>query len=127
MAWILVVDDDKEFLRGVSKLLRHVGHRVDVARDGLGALTILREHAIELVLTDINMPEMDGIELIRTLHETRPGVGVIAVSGGGRLSSHLLLSNAEMLGADATLDKPFEAPDLIGLVDSVLVRGKLND
>ncbi len=67
MAWILVVDDHEEFRRGVSQFLRRVGHEVDEAANGLLAMRIMEEHPVDLVLTDINMPGMNGIELLTEL------------------------------------------------------------
>ena len=120
MAWILVVDDDEELRRGVSQFLRRVGHEVDEAANGLPAMRIVEEHPVDLVLTDINMPDMDGIEVITTLSDIRPAVRVIAMSGGGRLPSSLLLMNADMLGAVSTISKPFELSVLRAAVDAAL-------
>jgi CheY-like chemotaxis protein len=120
MAHILVVDDDHGFRRAVSKMLRRMGHQVDEAANGLAAIEVIEARAVDLILTDINMPEMDGIEVIRAIRETRPGIRVIAISGGGMLPSDLLLSNADMLGADATIAKPFEADELVASVAALL-------
>jgi len=127
MAWILVVDDDEALLRGVVEFLRRLGHHVDEAVDGVAAIKAVESDPVDVVLTDINMPEMDGIEVITTLRRVRPAVRVIAMSGGGMLPSDLLLGNAELLGAVSTLSKPFELDELKEVVEAALVGEPAND
>ena len=120
MAWILVVDDDEELRRGVSKFLRRVGHRVDEAADGLLAMRIVEEHPVDLVLTDINMPGMNGIELLIELTTRCHDVRIIAMSGASLIPAQELLTDACMLGAIDVLTKPFSLPQLFEKVAAAL-------
>lgn len=108
MARILLVDDDDDVRRAMSRTLERLGQEVTPARTGREALSSMEESAPDLLLTDINMPDMDGIELMMAVRKRWPGVPIIAVSGGGMLPKDLLLANASVLGAVATLQKPVE-------------------
>jgi len=72
------------------------------------------------VLTDVNMPDMDGIEVLKAVKDHDRDVPVIAISGGGVIPSQILLGNAHLLGAYATLDKPFDLDELRAAVESAL-------
>ena len=98
----------------------HVGHDVVEAPDGSDGIELLRDDSFDLVITDINMPDMDGIEVIDHLREAAARCPVIAISGGGLFAKELLLKNAEMLGAVSTLPKPFDLDDLGALVERAL-------
>jgi CheY-like chemotaxis protein len=119
---ILVIDDDRGVRQGVSTYLRRLGYDVVEAPDGALGLKALESQPFDLVLTDINMPDVDGIEVIVKLREAAHGCPVVAMSGGGLFSKDLLLQNAEMLGAATTLAKPFELDDLAKAVESALAR-----
>jgi DNA-binding NtrC family response regulator len=121
MAIILVIDDEKAVRDTMRRLLERRGHEVREAANGREALKAPPDY--DLVITDINMPEMDGIEVIMALAERRPGLPVIAISGGGRLPKDLLLSSADMLGAVQTLPKPFDLTELNEAVDRALASG----
>ncbi len=90
------------------------------AQDGRRGLQAIAEGGIDLVISDINMPEMDGIEVINALREATAGAPVIAMSGGGLYPRELLLDSAQMLGAVSTLPKPFELEDLRRAVEAAL-------
>ncbi len=122
MAYILLVDDDELLRRAIGKALRRVGHDVAEAGSGQDAMRAVESKRPALILTDINMPEMDGIEVVMQIRRREPGIPVIAMSGGGIVAKELLLLNAEALGAVATLSKPFELDELIGTVDRVLAE-----
>lgn len=124
MTRILVVDDDREFRRGLAKALCQHGYDVTEAGDGREAMVILRENPQDLVITDINMPEMDGIEILNELRVTKTSVPVIAISGGGRLPKAFLLGNASVLGAVETIEKPFELAALLGTMEQLLAGGE---
>lgn len=118
---ILLIDDDPVLRRTVARYLSGVGFVVIEAADGSELTRILDEQpSIGLVITDINMPETDGLEVIRRLRRTGSTLPVIAMSGGGMFSKHLLLANAGQLGATASLDKPFGLSDLRALVERLL-------
>lgn len=123
MPRILVVDDNAEFRRGLGKALRLHGYDVTEAGDGREAMALLRKNPPDLVITDINMPEMDGIEVLNELRATKTAVPVIAISGGGRVPKSLLLGNASVLGAVETIEKPFELATLLRTVERLLAGG----
>lgn len=120
LAHILVVEDDPTLLRGVKTLLRRADHEVSEAGTGREAMRLLQKRPFDVVVTDINMPEMDGIELIVELRKLGLGIPVIAMSGGGRLPKELLLENAALLGAVETIAKPFEPERLLDAVARAL-------
>ena len=112
MARVMVVDDEASVRAGVARYLRTQQHDVFEASGGGEALRLAAQMQVDLVITDINMPDTDGIELIIGLAETRPGIPIIAMSGGGLVSRELLLASADLLGAVRTLPKPFELTEL---------------
>lgn len=119
MAKVLVVDDEPLFRDYLRKILEREGYEVVEAADGEDGVRKVNEHEIDLVITDIVMPKMDGIDFIMDLNKRRPNVGVIAVSGGGRPSGCFLIP-AKALGAARTLSKPFSRGELINVVSEVL-------
>ena len=123
MAHVLVMDDE-EPLRGVLvRALERAGHEAFEAENGADGLKQVKNRPVDLVVTDLVMPEMDGLEFIRELGRLRPGTRVIAISGGGIWDKESLLTVAGMLGALKTLSKPFELSDFLKLVDEVLAPG----
>lgn len=118
MRHILLVDDDERIRRMVRQALESRGFSVVEACNGREALGLWEARAPDLVLTDINMPEMDGIELLLAVLKRSEGVPVVAMSGGGLIPQELLLGNAKLLGAVEVLAKPFTLPELI---DALLV------
>lgn len=123
MAYILLVDDEPDTLGALSRVLGRLGHDVMEAGSGREALRLLVDGAFDLVVTDINMPDLDGIELILAVREQRPDLPVIAVSGGGLMPPELLLANAGVLGACLTLQKPMSAASLAEAVGRALPSG----
>ncbi len=120
MARILVVDDDPAICRTVERVLARDSHVVEAYSDAREALDAIRRERPDLVITDVYMPEMDGIEFLLSLREAEPDLPVIVTSGGGSASADHLLTDAGYLGATATLPKPFEVDQLLELVRSVL-------
>ena len=119
MKRILVVDDRAELRDFMQVALARAGYDVVLARNGAEALAVQRERSAELVITDIFMPEVDGIELIDRLRAAYPGTRVIAISAGvPGLQDYLKV--ARQIGCDATLAKPFGAEALLRVVGSVL-------
>ncbi len=122
MARILIIDDD-EALRGtMRKILEMDGHRIQEAQDGEVGLRLFRESPVDLVVTDILMPEKEGIETILELRELSPDLRILAVSGGMELDRTGPLADAEALGADSSLPKPFSVDELQEAVRSLLER-----
>jgi DNA-binding NtrC family response regulator len=117
---ILVVDDDPGIRRTLQLLLNREGHEVTQARDGLEALRMWRDKGGDLVITDLHMPEKNGIETIVELQSYTPGIRIIAMSGGGQTKRLDLLANAAMLGAVWTIEKPFTLEEMMTVVDRAL-------
>lgn len=117
---ILIVDDDPGIRRALHALLTRSGYQVTQASDGFEALRLWREHGGDLVITDLHMPEKNGIEMIVELLTHTPGMRIIAMSGGGQTKRLDLLGNATMLGAVFTLEKPFTLPEILSLVKRAL-------
>lgn len=113
---IIVVDDDFEHLTMVSALLTHAGYHCLSFSSACDARNYIDQNPVDLVITDIFMPDMDGFEMLRTIREVRPGVAVITVSGEGRMPNVFYLECAMQLGAVAALRKPFDPNALIAIV-----------
>jgi DNA-binding NtrC family response regulator len=120
MARILVIDDDPAIRHTVERVLARASHVVESFEDARVALDALQDEQPDLIITDVYMPEMDGIEFLLSLREAEPDLPVIVTSGGGSASAEHLLTDAGYLGATATLTKPFEIDQLLELVRSVL-------
>ncbi|MEO5362413.1 MAG: response regulator [Magnetococcus sp. DMHC-8] len=121
MARILVVDDDMSIRALLREILEEEGHQVTEAVDGKQGVHIYREEPADLVITDILMPEKDGVELIMELQETFPEVRIIAMSGGGRgLDAQFSLRIAKDFGAVQQMEKPFTRKRVLETVQRVL-------
>ncbi len=120
MTAILMVDDQKEMRTMVRRVLTEAGYEVAEAEDGAAALAAFRANPPALVITDIIMPEKEGIEVIATMKRERPEVKLLAISGGGRARVMDFLAIAEKAGADAVLEKPFRKSDLLARVAALL-------
>jgi CheY-like chemotaxis protein len=106
MANILIVDDDPTIQLIAGELLRADGHTVVNAGDGVEALKALVAIPADLVVLDMLMPNMDGLETIIEMRKSHPGVKILAISSGGPMGPHDLLRTAKLFGADDTLVKP---------------------
>jgi len=120
MRAILVVDDDPQVLEVVGEMLRLAGYRVATAVDGRDAVAQFRGDVFDLVITDLIMPEKEGLETIAEMRKVRRDIPVIAMSGGGRVGPTDYLETARYIGASATLAKPFARSELIALVTDLL-------
>jgi CheY-like chemotaxis protein len=112
MARILVVDDDQPIRELVKECLEKLGHQVIEAGDGAVAIIAFKQQPFDLIITDIYMPEADGISLLRELRKQRHNAKVIAVSGGSTLVKKDFLDTAMQLGAVAAIYKPFSLDQL---------------
>jgi DNA-binding response OmpR family regulator len=119
---ILVVDDDPEIRSTLKKLLERSDYDVVLAADGRAAETALAGAPFDLMVTDIIMPDQDGLELIRLTRAAHPDMPIIAMSGGGRLRSGNYLRLATAMGAAAVLEKPFEFDEFGTTVAAVIKR-----
>lgn len=123
---ILIVEDDELGARTLASLLASDGHRTEVVCNGRQAIERLRTGEFDLLITDIYMPDMDGIELLRNLrHYTEPPP-IIAISGGGRTVQVDYLDLAQRLGASQVLRKPFTLRVLRAAIRAAL-EGSSND
>ena len=122
MASVLLIDDD-EALRNVTvEILKEAGYVVDDAPDGRSGLELFRTGKHELVITDIAMPDMDGIELIIDLTRAAHKPQIIAISGDSQLSTSVYLPTAKQLGVHSTLTKPIRAADLLKAIEAALAE-----
>jgi PAS domain S-box-containing protein len=119
---ILVIDDDRDLCFVMEEMLRAEGYKVSVANDGEQGIKLQRKQPASLLITDIFMPNKEGVETIRDFRREFPDVPIIAMSGGGRLKTHGGLLIAKELGAAEILRKPFEMNDLLRSVAAALNR-----
>jgi len=120
MARILVIDDDPMARDIVVEILSQKGHQAVEACNGRQGLEQFHNADFDLVITDIIMPDVEGIETIIQLRKDKPDVKIIAISGGGKISAYSHLSLAEKFGVKKTLAKPFSKADLLTAVDELL-------
>ncbi len=120
MAHILVIDDEVQIRDVLRTVLERVGYEVTEAGDGNEGLQIYAEGGIDLVVTDIIMPEKGGIDTIMDLRRDFPDVKVIAISGGGMCGDVSYLDMALGVGADRAIGKPFVLDDLLESVEDLL-------
>jgi DNA-binding response OmpR family regulator len=120
MRSILLIEDDLELLRQMAVAFHSAGYKVQAAPDGLAGLALFTAAAPELVVTDIIMPNREGIETIVALKKASPTVQVIAITGGYRVGPADFLHLARHAGADGTLAKPFRLTALLALAAKLL-------
>lgn len=120
MASVLIIDDDDMVRTMLLRTLARGGHDVTGARDGVEGVALFRRKPVDLVITDIFMPNQEGLATIMELRREAPGLRIIAISGGGARASLDVLPVAEALGAQKTLRKPFTPSDMLGAVREVL-------
>jgi len=113
---ILIVDDDDQIREMLQLLLEAGGHRVEVAADGKVASRLIADRVFDLVLTDVLMPERDGLEFIGEVRKIQPAMKIIAMSGGGHIARESYLKIAKAFGANAVLEKPFSNTELMAAV-----------
>ena len=123
MARILIVEDESMEQLILRIILERAGHELFFAEDGEEALAIYSKEGIQVVITDLFLPHIGGLELIRVLKRLFPEAVVIAVSGKGSQE----LAMAKLEGAVATLSKPVDPVELIALVDEAVGSGQTSD
>ena len=116
MQRILVIDDDEHFLSLMSRMLDRAGYEVVAASDGREGIRVCQKTRVDLVITDVVMPEMEGLEVIMELKRKFSGMRIIAISGGGRIQPGNYLDMAAALGASRTLTKPFSCEEFLETV-----------
>ena len=126
MARILMIDDDAAVRTAVRMLLERKGHEVALAADGAAGLAALRSDRYDVVIVDIFMPTMDGLETIKAMRAIHPALPIIVTSGFGTNAAYGnapdFLSMATKLGADFSLAKPFRPSQLMDCVAACLER-----
>ncbi len=113
---MVVVDDDRDVLKSLCTYLERSGYEVISASNGSEGLEKTMEHEPDVVLTDVSMPGMDGIELCRRLHEAQPHLPIVLMSGWASDLNH---ASAREAGAREVLSKPFEMPEVTRLLATV--------
>ena len=119
-ARILVIDDEPMTRSMLKQILERESYEVHDAANGNEALEQCRKHSFDLVLTDILMPDKEGLETITELRRDYASIKIIAMSGGGRIGNMDLLRVAQMIGAKRTLMKPFTRQEIVTTVKEVL-------
>lgn len=122
MPRVLVIEDDEAVRFSLEMVLKSMGHDVEVAVNGAQGLALCQDQDFDLVITDLIMPEMDGVEAILELKIKKPDQKIIAISGGGKYVD--IMETTYRLGADCALTKPFSVNDLSTCVTKVLAGEK---
>ncbi len=124
MAEIMVVDDEEQIRMMIKQLLEREGHKVIAISNGAEAVRAYRRNPVDLIITDLIMPDKEGIEIITELKREFPEVKIIAMSGGGRVGPDNYLFLAEKLGAQRTFSKPFDPQELLSAIEEILGEAK---
>jgi len=120
MQKILIIDDDHHILLMIKKMLERAGYDVDLASNGKEGLELFKRIRADLVITDIIMPEKEGLETIREMKRLIPDLKIIAMSGGGKISADNYLETAKIFGASRVLQKPFSQKTMVMAVIDLL-------
>ncbi len=120
MSVILLIEDDKELREMLKTALRRKDHVVIEAENGKEALIHFKPGVTDLVITDLIMPDEDGLKVIMKIRDLKKGIKVIAISGGGKAGPGSYLNLAKALGADAVYSKPFSINDIILKIEELL-------
>jgi DNA-binding NtrC family response regulator len=124
---ILLIDDDGLLRSALTIALRHRGYSVLAVSDGREGLDATTRHAFRLVITDLLMPDVDGLELIMRSAALRAKTPILAMSGGGRIGQQdTLLLSASRLGCHRTLEKPFDMDQLFEVIEAMLQTGPMS-
>ncbi len=118
---ILVADDDDQVRMLLKRVLVKAGYEVSEARNGNEAVRLFKQRPAALLITDLIMPDKEGIETIQEFRRNQTPVKIIAMSGGGRLDQNMYLSMAKKIGADRVLSKPFMPQELLKVVQELIV------
>ncbi len=117
---ILVIDDDDQMRTLLRQVMEWAGYEVVEAGEGREGMQKQRKQPADLVITDLIMPEQEGLETITSLKKEYPGIKIIAISGGGRIGPEAYLPAAQELGADMVFSKPFDVRELAEAVRGLL-------
>ncbi|MCD6201660.1 MAG: response regulator [Bacteroidales bacterium] len=120
MEKILLIEDDKDFSEMLSLMLEREGYAVERAENGIEGLQMIEKDTFDLVITDIIMPEKEGLETIMEIRQLKPESKIVAISGGGRSAAGSYLKTAEYFGAIKAFQKPFDKTDFLVAVKNIL-------
>ena len=116
---VLVIDDEDMIREIIKTVLTEAGYQVAGAANGAEGLKLLESQPVDLIITDILMPEKEGIETIIETRKSHPNIKIVAISGGGRARNFHPLKIASKIGVDMTLPKPFEPDELLAVVKKI--------
>ncbi len=122
MARILIIEDDESVAAMLRTVLERNGYEVTTAANGREGVRLYSDQPVDLVISDILMPEMDGLETFKELRRMSPDVKIIAISGGGERLNMDVLRVAELLGAATTFNKPYRIEALLAAVRQLLAE-----
>jgi CheY-like chemotaxis protein len=132
---VLVIDDDADVRDAIRRVLERAGYTVRTSADAVEALNQLNDQPVHVIITDIIMPKVNGVEAIRAILRDFPDARIIAISGGGNfgidsykpnaITTTAYLAAAERAGAHYVLSKPFESADIVQAVEHVLAMGQV--
>jgi DNA-binding response OmpR family regulator len=126
MPGVLIVEDDKELREMLKMMLVRRNFTVLEAENGKTAIAHFKPTLTDIVVTDLIMPEEDGLKVVIKLRELKPSIKIIAISGGGKVGPGSYLNLAKALGADAVFSKPFSLNDLVARIEQLLDNEQLN-
>ena len=121
MPTILVIDDENEMRKCLKQMLVRDGHTVLLAEDGKKGIRKLQSNKIDIVITDIFMPNKEGLETIREIKSDYHGINIVAISGGGQIGLKNCFDWAIQFGADKTLAKPFSNQELLRTINEFVI------
>lgn len=120
MKKILIIDDEPDILFMLKKMMERAGFVVYLAANGADGLSSFYANTPDLVITDIIMPEKEGLEIIREMKRNQPHLKIIAISGGGRISADSYLETASHFGANRIFQKPFTQSEIVEAARTLL-------
>ena len=120
MGKILIIDDEPYILLMLKKMLEKSGHEVELAINGREGMDLFEEKPADMIITDIIMPDKEGLEIILEMRNAHPDLKIIAISGGGRVSPESYLECAKHFGAERVFQKPFTQKEIVTAVNDLL-------
>jgi len=120
MGKILIIDDEPYILLMLKKMLEKSGHEVDLATNGREGIELFEKEPADMIITDIIMPDKEGLEIILEMKNTYPDLKIIAISGGGRVSPESYLECARHFGATRVFQKPFSRKEIVSAVNELM-------
>ncbi|HEY4972364.1 MAG TPA: response regulator [Steroidobacteraceae bacterium] len=131
---ILIIDDEDDIREALRRVLERAGYRIRTAEDGADGLTKMQQRAADIIITDIIMPKLNGVETIAAMRERYPHARIIAISGGGNfgvtdyqpdaITTSAYLAAANKAGAHIILTKPFDSADLLKAIADLVQSGR---